>query len=180
MKKIIFLLLFIFSCFSVSAQKHYTINGETFKLKTEVTGTIDLLWSIINRQYHYFVEKDGTITELVNTKSSNKKFEEEYKVTLNNLTKGSGLNTDKVKLTLYSLRNFINQYNISQDPNYVAANDAIVQSMLLVFGGITNSPFVENINNTSNILFGAEIEVFEATNIPRHSFYLQVQQISSC
>ncbi len=176
MKKIVFLLLFIFFCFSVSAQKHYTINGETYKLKTEVNGgTINLHWNIIDRQYHYFVEKDNIITELLNTKDKTKKFQKEYKVTLNNLTKGSGLNTDKVKLNLYSLRNFINQYNISQDPNYVAANDAIVQSMLLVFGGITNSPFVANINNTNNVLFGAEIEVFEATNIPRHSFYFQVQ-----
>ena len=49
--------------------------------------------------------------------------------------------------------------------------------MLLIFGGITNNPFVENIDNTSNLLFGAEIEFFEATNIPRHSFYLQVQHI---
>ena len=50
------------------------------KLKIEVEGTINLYWNIINRKYHYFIEKDGTITELVNTKSSNKKFQEEYTI----------------------------------------------------------------------------------------------------
>ncbi len=175
MKRIFFLLLFVGFSFSVSAQKQYTINGETFELKTEVNGTIDLLWNVIDREYRYFVIKGGMINELVNTKGDTKKFQEEYKVILNNLTKGSGLNTNRVKLTLYSLRNFINEYNASQDSNYVAINDAVVQSILLIFGGVTNSPFIENINNTNNILFGAEIEVFEASNLPRHSIYLQFQ-----
>ncbi len=175
MKKIIFLLLFVFFCFSGTAQKQHIINGETYQLKTEVNGTISLHWNIIDRQYHYFVEKDGIITELVNTKDKTKKFQEEYKVTLSNLTKGSGLNTDKVKLTLYSLRNFINDYNFSQDPNYLATNDAVVQSLLLIFGGATNNPFTENTSNTNNMLIGAEIEVFESSNLPRHSIYLQFQ-----
>ena len=176
MKKIIFLLLFVFFCFSVSAQKQYSVNGESFKLKTEVNGTINLLWTLIDRKYRYFVEKDGTIIELVNTKNDNKKFQEEYKVVLNNLTKGSGLSTEKVKLTLYSLRNFINGYNSSKNPNYIPANDAVVQSLLLIFGGITNNPFTENTSNTNNMLIGFEIEVFEASNLPRHSIYLEFQQ----
>ena len=176
MKKIIFLLLFVFFCFSVSAQKQYSVNGESFKLKTEVNGTINLLWTLIDRKYRYFVEKDGTIIELVNTKNDNKKFQEEYKVVLNNLTKGSGLSTEKVKLTLYSLRNFINGYNSSKNPNYIPANDAVVQSLLLIFGGITNNPFTENPSNTNNMLIGFEIEVFEASNLPRHSIYLEFQQ----
>lgn len=175
MKKIIFLLLFFFFCISISAQKQYTINGETYELKTEVNGTIDLLWNIINREYRYFVKKNGSIIELVNTKENTKKFNEEYKKILNTLTKGSGLNTNKVKLTLYSLRDFINKYNALQDPNYIVNKDAKVQSMLLIFGGITNSPFIINTNNTNNLLLGAEIEVFEKTNLPRHSIYFQFQ-----
>ena len=175
MKKILFLILFVIFSFSALAQKQYTISGDTYELKTEVNGTIDLLWNIFDRKYRYFVRKDSIITELVNTKGNTKKFQKEYKVTLNNLTKGSGLSTDKVNLTLYSLRNFINEYNSLQDPDYVATNNTVVQSLLLIFGGITNSPFIENINNTNNILIGAEIEVFEATNLPRHSVYFLFQ-----
>ena len=175
MKKMCFLFLFVVFCFNAFAQEQYTINGKTYTLKTEVNGTIDLLWNIFNRKYRYFVRKDGMITELVNTKGNTKKFQKEYKATLNNLTKGSGLSTDKVNLTLYSLRNFINKYNSLQDPDYVATNDAVVQSLLLIFGGITNSPFIKNINNTNNILIGAEIEVFEAKNIPHHSIYFLFQ-----
>ena len=111
MKKLIFLLLLALFCFSATAQKQYTINGETLELKTEISGTIDLLWNIIDNEYRYFVKKDETITELVNTKGETKKFQEEYKIILSNLTEGNSLNTDDVKLTLYSLRNFVNEYN---------------------------------------------------------------------
>jgi len=176
MKKIIFLLLFVFFCFSGSAQKQYSVNGESFKLKAEVNGTIDLLWTLIDREYRYFVQKDGTVIELVNTKNDNKKFQEEYKIVLKKLIEESVLSTEKVKLTLYSLRIFINKYNSLQDPNYIPVNDAIVQSLLLIFGGTTNNPFTENPSNTNNMLFGFEIEVFEASNIPRHSIYFEFQQ----
>ena len=67
MKKILFLILFVGFSFSALAQKQYTINGKTYELKTEVNGTIDLLWNIFDRKYRYFIRKDSMITELVNT-----------------------------------------------------------------------------------------------------------------
>jgi hypothetical protein len=175
MKKLIFLLTLVLFCLSVSAQKQYTVGGETYELKMEANGTIELLWNIIDKEFRYFVKKDDIITELVNTKGNSKIFQEEYKITLTNLTNKSGLSTEKVRLTLYSLRNFINEYNSLQDPNYIAIKDAVVQSMLLIFGGVSNSPFINNPDNISTPLFGAEIEVFEATNLPRHSIYFQFQ-----
>ena len=178
MRKIIFLLLFILFCFSASAQKQYTINGETLELKTEVTGTIDLLWNIIDHEYRYFVRKDNVITELVNTRGNNNKFQEEYKTTLSELTKDSGLNTSDVKLTLYDLGNFINKYNASQDSNYIiASKEAIIKSRLLVFGGVTNSPFINNPDNINNPQFGAEIEVFEGNILPRHTLFFEIKHV---
>lgn len=178
MRKIIFLLLFILFCFSASAQKQYTINGETLELKTEVTGTIDLFWNIIDHEYRYFVRKDNVITELVNTRGNNNKFQEEYKTTLSELTKDSGLNTSDVKLTLYDLGNFINKYNASQDSNYIiASKEAIIKSRLLVFGGVTNSPFINNPDNINNPQFGAEIEVFEGNILPRHTLFFEIKHV---
>ena len=178
MKKIIFLLLFVLFCFSAKAQKQYTINGETHELKTEVTGTIDLLWNIIDREYRYFVRKNDVITELINTRGNDNKFQEEYKSTLSELTKDSGLNTSDVKLTLYDLGNFINKYNASQDSNYViASKEAIIKSRLLVFGGVTNSPFINNPDNINNPQFGAEIEIFEGNILPRHTLFFEIKHV---
>lgn len=174
-KKVIFLIAFFsFTCFS-SAQESYKVNGESVILKTEIDGHIDLLWNIIDNHYRYFVRKDGEIIELVNTKDSNNKFQEEYKVVLASLTQNSKA-TDKVKLTLYSLRNFIDTYNAELDPNYKATSkDASIQARLLIYGGITNNPFIENPDNHKNPLVGIEIEVFEATNLPRHSLFFQIK-----
>jgi len=178
MKKIIFLLLFVLFCFSTSAQKQYTIKGETLELKTEVTGTIDLLWNIIDREYRYFVRKNEVITELINARGNDNKFQEEYKTTLSELTKDSGLNTSDVKLTLYDLGNFINKYNASQDSNYViASKEAIIKSRLLVFGGVTNSPFINNPDNINNPQFGVEIEIFEGNILPRHTLFFEIKHV---
>ena len=178
MKKIIFLLLFVLYCFAASAQKQYTINGETLELKTEVNGTIDLLWNIIDREYRYFVRKNDVIIELINTRGNNNKFQEEYKTTLSELTKDSGLNTSDIKLTLYDLGKFINKYNASQDSNYViASKEAIIKSRLLVFGGVTNSPFINNPDNINNPQFGAEIEIFEGNILPRHTLFFEIKHV---
>jgi len=178
MKKLFFLLLFTLFSFSASAQKVYTINGESLELKTEVSGTIDLLWNIIDHEYRYFIRKNDKITELVNTKGNNKKFQEQYKATLNNLTKGSDLDTENVKLTLYSLKNFINTYNASLDSNYViTSKEATIKSRLLVFGGVTNSPYINNPSNIINPQFGAEIEIFEENILPRHALFFEIKQV---
>lgn len=157
------------------SQQSYSINGETLDLKTEIDGSLDLLWNIIDGNYRYFLKTtDGNITELKNTKGSNNKYQEEYKSVLREAT--GGMNTDKVKLTLYSLRNFIDAYNASKDSSYTSTTtESSVQFRLGFSVGITNNPFVGNPDNTKNTLIGAELEIYEANILPRHSGFLQVR-----
>lgn len=157
------------------SQQSYSINGETLDLKTEIDGSLDLLWNIIDGNYRYFLKTtDGNITELRNTKGSNNKYQEEYKSVLREATEG--MNTDKVKLTLYSLRNFIDAYNASKDSSYTSTTtESSVQFRLGFTAGITNNPFVGNPDNKKNALIGAELEIYEANILPRHSGFLQVR-----
>lgn len=157
------------------SQQSYSINGETLDLKTEIDGSLDLLWDITDGNYRYFLKTtDGNITELKNTKGSNNKYQEEYKSVLREAT--GGMNTDKVKLTLYSLRNFIDAYNASKDSSYTSTTtESSVQFRLGFSAGITNNPFVGNPDNTKNALIGAELEIYEANILPRHSGFLQVR-----
>ena len=156
-------------------QDTYTINGETLELKTEIDGQLDLLWNIIDGKYRYFVrESNGNITELTNTKNSNNKYQEEYKSALSDLT--NGMSTDKLKLTLYSLRNYLDAYNASVDSNYSSTSTkGDVQFRLGFSGGITNNPFVGNPENKKTPMIGAELEIFEANVLPRHSGFLQAR-----
>ena len=175
MKKIVFL-FFVCFVFQLSySQETYTINGETLELKTEIDGKLDLLWNIIDGKYRYFVRsEDGTITELKNTKNTDNKFQEEYKATLSNLT--NGMSTDKLKLTLYSLSNYLDAYNASADANYTSSiTESSVQFRLGFSGGITNNPFVGNPDNEITPMIGAELEIFEANALPRHSGFLQAR-----
>ena len=157
------------------SQETYTVNGETLELKTEIDGKLDLLWNVIDGKYRYFVKtEDGTITELKNTKDDNNDYQEEYKSTLSSLTNGNS--TDKLKLTLYSLRNYIDSYNASVDTSYTSTStESNVQFRLGFSGGITNNPFVGNPDNTKTPLIGAELEIYEANVLPRHSWFLQAR-----
>jgi len=176
MKNIAFFICLLASTFLTNAQETYNVDGESLTLQTEVTGTLDLLWNIIDGHYRYFIKKDNDIVELKNTKGANNKFQEEYKITLNEFVKNSALSADKVNLTLYSLRKFIDDYNSQIDSNYSSSfKKASIQTRLLIFGGITNSPFVENPGNVTNPLFGAELELFEANKLPRHSLLFQIK-----
>jgi len=169
------IIILCFFVFFSNAQTTYTIQGVPYDLQTEINGTIDLLWNIIDNEYRYFAKKGDSIVELTNTRDTTKTYQEEYKSILNNLTPERDIPTDAVKLTLPSLRNFVNDYNAAMNPNYMEnSKKGMVQGRLLLFGGITNSPFVNNIENKSNPIFGGEIEVFEANNLPRHSLYLQL------
>lgn len=177
MKKIICVLCFILSVSFIQAQENYTINGETVELKTEVEGELDLLWNIIDGKYRYFVRtKDNSITELKNTKV-NRKFQEEYKTLLGELTNNT-LSTKRLNLTLFSLKEFIDTYNISADNNYeTKVSRSKFQFRLGVFGGITNSPFITNPDNSTTPLFGAELEVLEAERISRHAVFMQLKHV---
>ncbi|WP_299128160.1 hypothetical protein [uncultured Winogradskyella sp.] len=172
MKKILVLFACLGIGFTAISQEHYTINGDTLALKTEVDGKLDLLWNTFDGNYRYFVKSnDNSITELKNTKDTNNKYLEEYKSVLSNLT---GQNTDDLKLTLYSLKSFINRYNASVDPNYTyESTEQSLGFRLGFWGGVTNNPFVSNPENKKLPMLGLELEVFEANALPRHSGFLQ-------
>ena len=178
MKKLVLILL-LFCTVSVSfSQKEYSVNGESYQLKTEVEGSIDLLWNVIEGNYRYFVEKDNKIRELTNTKSNGRSFQEEYLITLKELTGNSDVNSKTVKLTLPSLRDFLNQYNASVDSNYSISQDKIeVKTRLGLFAGITNNPFVENPDNKTTPLLGAELELYDDNIAKRHAAFLQFTHI---
>ena len=162
---------------SVQAQTEtYTVNGTNYQLQKEVSGTLTLLWNVIDQEYRYFIEKDGIISELLNTKTDGD-YNEEYKQTLKDLTATAGMSADKVNLTLASLRKFVNDYNKTVDANY-QDNSALVglEYRLGAFGGITNNVFTTNPNNESTPQFGAEFEVYDPVSLPSHSFVLQYKQ----
>lgn len=161
---------------SLSAQETYTVKGETLQLKTEVEGSLDLLWNIIDGNYRYFIRTtDNSITELGNTRNENHHYQEEYKTVLGNLT---GVSADKVNLTLPDLKAFIENYNESQDPNFkVSEPKANLQLMLDVFGGITNSPLVDNPNNENAPQFGGELELSDGNRTSRHALFIQLRHV---
>lgn len=176
MKRILLFVGLLISLSAVFAQETYTINNKTLELKTDIEGELDLLWNIVNNQYRYFVRTtSGEIIELKNTRGTDNKFSEEYKQTLKELTNNK-LDTNKLNLTLVDLRKFLNAYNTSVDSTYVSENyKKKLQTRVAVFGGITNHPFVNNPENIKNALIGGEMEIFEATGMPRHSGYIQLR-----
>ncbi len=156
------------------AQQTYTVNNETLALKTEVEGTLDLLWNTFDGTYRYFIKNaDDSIIELKNTKGSDNKFQNDYQTTLSRLT-----NTDasQVKLTTYSLKQFINNYNAQEDSNYIISDSRSKLKLRLgVFGGLTNNPFVENPNNETVPFFGSELEMASDNMSSRHAGFLSVK-----
>ncbi|APY08092.1 hypothetical protein BWZ20_07170 [Winogradskyella sp. J14-2] len=175
MKKIIILILFCLAFQINYSQQTYTVNGESLELKTEIEGKLDLLWNVIEGKFRYFIKtEDGSIIELKNTKDDNNDYQEEYKSTLSSLT--NGMPTDKLKLTLYSIKSYLDNYNASVDSNYTSTSTARKVQLRLGFsGGITNNPFVGNPDNTKTPMLGAELEIFEANSLPRHSGFLQAR-----
>lgn len=174
MKKLVLILICMASSSFAFAQQTYTVNNETLELKTEVEGTLDLLWNTFDGRYRYFIKKaDDSIIELKNTKGSDNKFQNDYQTTLSSLT-----NTDasQVKLTTYSLKQFINNYNAQADSNYIISDSQSKLKLRLgVFGGLTNNPFVENPNNETVPFFGSELEVVSDNMSSRHAGFLNVK-----
>ncbi len=176
MKKIVIVICFFLSISLIKAQETYTVQGETLQLKTEVEGQLDLLWNIINGQYRYFVRTStNEIIELKNTKNENRQFQEEYKATFQNLT---GVSTDKVNLTLTDLKKYIDDYNLAQDSNYISSiYNAKLQLRLEIFGGITNSPFINNPINSISPQLGAELELLDGNHIKRHALFMPLRHV---
>jgi hypothetical protein len=173
MKKIV--LIFLVALLS---QWHYgqniTYQYESFQLKQDIEGKLDLLWNVIDDEFRYFVKtEDDTVIELKNTRGTDNKYQEEYKTVLNELT---GWDTSKLKLTLGSLRQFIDDYNASMDSSYTPVSKKSKLGLRLGFsGGITNNPFVGNPDNALAPLLGGELEIYEENKLPRHSGFLQVR-----
>jgi len=174
MKKIGLIICFFFLISGAIAQETYTVDGETLQLKTEVEGKLDLLWNIIDGNYRYFVRSsDNTITELVSTKTGGH-YQSEYKTVLEKLT---NISANNVNLTLVDLKDYIDQYNLSQDSNYTSIDrHARLQLFLEAFGGITNTPFIENTDNTMLPQFGLELEI-DAKPMSRHALFLQLRHV---
>lgn len=178
MKNTILIFFLFFMSLNSFSQEEYTINGEIYQLKTEVEGTIDLLWNTIESEFRYFIRsEDGRIQELTNTKGSSGKFQHEYKSLLNNLT-NNGLDTSKLNFTLFSLKQFFNKFNSSVDSNYSYSDDKLkINTRLAVFGGITNNPFVDNPDNKTTPQFGAELELYDTKFAKRHAGFLQLTHV---
>ncbi|WP_298900643.1 hypothetical protein [uncultured Psychroserpens sp.] len=177
MKKFVCLVCLLFSFSFAEAQETFIVNDEQLVLKNEVDGKLDLLWNIIDGKYRYFVRTEGNkIIELKNTKKDGK-FQQEYKALLNELTDAS-MDTKRLNLTLFSLKEFIDKYNGSVDSSY---QSTVVRNKLLfrlgLFGGITNSPFVTNPDNLTTPFFGGELEVLDVNQISRHAVFLQLKHV---
>lgn len=174
MKQILSLFVLFLISISAIAQESYTINGETLQLKTEIDGKLDLLWTVDKQHYRYFIRtEDGKIQELLNTKGEDNHYQEEYKSLLNLIT---GNSADKVNLTVPSLKEFIDSYNISADSNYQTQNERVkLATRLGAFVGMTNSPFIDNPENSIVPYFGAEVEFFSKNKLPRHAGFFSVR-----
>ena len=160
--------------FSLQAQQNYTFANETLQLKTEVEGTLDLLWNTVNKTYRYFIkDANEQLTELKNEKGSNGKYQNQYQTTLKALT---GLDASKVKLTLYDLKQFIHQYNSLQDANYTYSDSkAVLKSRIGIFGGLTNNSFLNNPDNITTGVFTAEFEIFGVKSMTRHAGFASIR-----
>ena len=166
-----FLILMSATSFS---QETYTVNGNSYVLKTEVEGPLTLLWNVIDGNYRYFAKKNDEIVELTNTRS-NGKYQDEYRQTLARLTSDNPIDPSKTNITLVSLRNYFNAYNKKVDATFVEKETSVrLEKRLGLFGGVSNN------NNSSNNpegvfapLIGLEFELTDAEVLRRHGFVLQ-------
>ncbi len=177
MKRMLLILsLVLLTQFQVFAQETYTVEDQSYSLKTEVDGTITLLWNTIDGEYRYFAKKGNAITELKNTKS-NRKYQEEFKESLQLLTNDNPVNTEQVNLTLSSLREYVNTYNKQVDPGFSNERPSIkIGARLGVFAGVSNAIFTQNPNNTLLPVAGVDLELIDEVKLKRHSIVLRLQQ----
>lgn len=178
MKKFSLAICLLISFWFYGQTTSVTIDGNTIDLKIEVEGDLDLLWTIIDSEYRYFVRStDGTITELTSTRNSENKYQYEYIKTLEELTKAQNLSAAKVKLTVPSLRGYLDNYNQLMDSNYTSSfTKSGLDTRLGIYGGITNHPFVGNPDNKKTALLVAELEFFERNIGDRHAGFIQARK----
>ena len=170
------MLLFLLAVPTVQGQDRYTINGKQYDLKTEVDGTLTLLWNTIEGNYRYFSKKGDVIQELKNSKVDGN-YQEEYKQVLKLQTSDGSISVDNIKLTLNDLKDFFIDYNSSVDPNFSVQKKIIqLKTRLGAFVGISNNIFTQNPENTSSPTAGIDFEIFEQENLVRHSLVFQFKQ----
>lgn len=176
MNKFLFLLVFTLFTLTASAQISHTIDGKSYDLTEEITGKTSLFYTIIEGEYRYFIKKNDAITELTNTRDANGKYQEEYKEILSIVTADAAMDISNVKLTLPSLKTFIDEYNKKTDLDYrMQAERPKAQARVGGFAGISNNPFVTNPDNTITPIFGAELELYDA-KAARHSLAFGFKQ----
>ena len=170
------LIAFLLFASNLIAQENYTVDGEQLSLKTEVEGTITLLWNTIDGEYRYFIKKENTITELKNTRVE-KKYTEEYKQVLKENTSDVTISVEKLKLTNASLKTFFIAYNSLKDPNYSVKEESIQLKLRLgTFVGVTNAIYTENLTNQSLPTLGIDFEIVDDFKLKRHSLLFQFKQ----
>ncbi|WP_432411890.1 hypothetical protein [Rasiella sp. SM2506] len=177
MKRILLFLSFILLAqLQIFAQETYSVDGQSYSLKTEVDGSLTLLWNTIDGDYRYFAKKGNTITELKNSKT-NGRYQEEFKEALQLLTVDNPVHTDKVNLTLSSLREYVNTYNKQVDPSFSNERPSIKLSARLgIFAGVSNAIFTQNPNNTLLPVAGIDFELIDEVKLKRHSVVLRLKQ----
>lgn len=164
---------FLFFCFSVFSQESYTVNGNQYTLKTEVEGTLTLLWNVIDEEYRFFAKKGNDVVELANTKADGK-YQNDYIKTLESLTSDQNLSATKTKLTIESLRNFFNEYNRKTDADYVEKTGGVaLETRLGGFVGISNNNATHNPENVFAPFAGIEFEITDSDILKRHGIVFQ-------
>lgn len=168
--------LFLSMTAPLKAQQAYTIDGQTYQLKTEVEGPLTLLWNTVEGEYRYFSKKGTEIVELKNTKQ-NGSYQEEYKTTLQQQTTDAPVPTENINLTLPSLRSFFVAYNKKKDPSFeVAKNPVQLEFRLGAFVGLGNSVFTQNPENEMQPLAGIDLELADAVKLKRHALVFRFKQ----
>jgi hypothetical protein len=177
--KRLYYIFFILLCCTLSSiyAQQYTVDGRNYTLKTEVEGTLSLLWNTIDGDYRYFSKKGNLIVELKNTKE-NGSYQEEYKAVLKEATSDVQMMTDDVELTLASLRNFFNEYNAKADPNYTYEKPGFhIKTRLGAFIGMSNNAYFVNPDNSYLPAFGIDFELVDEVQAKRHAIVIQYRHL---
>lgn len=162
---------------TLHAQQQYTVDGQSYNLKTDIEGQLTLLWNVIDGEYRYFSKKGNEIVELKNTRTGDG-YQEEYKETLRLQTGDANMDTSRLKLTLPGLRKFFIAYNKAVDPNFVDPTENFdLEVRLGLLGGVSNAIFNDNPDNTLLPVGAIDLELIEQAKLRRHSLVVRFKQL---
>jgi len=86
------------------------------------------------------------------------------------------MDASKTKLTLYSLKQFVDSYNAKEDKNYtIEDTKGNLKLRLGFYAGLSNNPFVGNPDNEFTPFFGSELEVVSDDNSSNHAGFFNVR-----